>query len=211
MGAVFSGKVLPVKIKIYAQNATYMKEMSPHSPRNDAANRIDWSAWLAEFGPQLLLYARQQCRSQADAEDVLQDALVQLVHAVESGSFTGAQEQWRSYAYTAIRHLAMDKGRREQVRRNYAVAQQETLREGEEETPWLSCAADDEYLRERLETLLRKLAPEFAEVVVLHIWGEHTFQQIADMTGNKLSTITSRYRYALQSLRKELEANPVER
>lgn len=188
-----------------------MKEMSPHSPQKAAAGRIDWSAWLAEYGAQLLLYARQQCRSEADAEDVLQEALVQLVHAVEGGSFTGARNQWRSYAYTAIRHLAMDRGRREQVRRNYASAQQETLSEGVEETPWLSSAADDEYLRVRLESMLRKLPAEFAEVVVLHIWGEHTFQQIADMTGNKLATITSRYRYALQALRKELVENPIER
>lgn len=188
-----------------------MKEMPPHSTSEAAGGTIDWSAWLAEYGSQLLLYARQQCRSEADAEDVLQDALVQLVHAVEGGSFTGSQDQWRAYAYTAIRHLAMDRGRREQVRRHYATAQQETLREGVEETPWLSSAADDEYLRCRLESMLRQLPPEFAEVVVLHIWGEHTFQQIADITGNKLATITSRYRYALQMLRKELEANPIER
>lgn len=188
-----------------------MKEMNSQSRKESAAVRIDWSAWLAEYGSQLLLYARQQCRSEADAEDVLQEALVQLVHAVEGGSFSGSQDQWRAYAYTAVRHLAMDRGRREQVRRNYATAQQETLREGVEETPWLSSAADDEYLREKLESLLRQLPAEFAEVVVLHIWGEHTFQQIADMTGNKLATITSRYRYALQTLRKELEANPIER
>lgn len=175
------------------------------------AESIDWSSWLAEYGPRLLLYARQQCRSYADAEDVLQEALVQLVHAVEGGSFSGSAAQWSAYAHTAIRHLAMDRGRREQVRRNYAEAQQETLREGEEETPWLSCAADDEYLRKKLEGNLRKLPAEFAEVVVLHIWGEHTFQQIADMTGCKLSTVTSRYRYALQSLRKELELDPIER
>jgi RNA polymerase sigma-70 factor (ECF subfamily) len=171
---------------------------------------VDWSVWLAENGAQLLLYARQQCRSEADAEDVLQEALVQLVHVVEGGSFTGTQEQWRAYAYSAIRHLAMDRGRREQVRRNYVVSQQEGMQEGEAETPWLSCAADDEYLRKKFEKLLHSLAPEFAEVVVLHIWGEHTFQQIADMTGNKLSTITSRYRYALKSMRKELESDPIE-
>ena len=163
------------------------------------------------YGEALYRFCLLQMKNAADAEDVLQEALVQLVHAVEGGSFTGARDQWRAYAYTAIRHLAMDRGRREQVRRNYATAQQETLREGVEETPWLSSAADDEYLRAKLESLLRKLSPEFAEVVVLHIWGEHTFQQIADMTGNKLSTITSRYRYALQSLRKELEADPIER
>ena len=45
----------------------------------------------------------------------------------------------------------------------------------------------------------------------LHQLLGEAFQQIADMTGNKLSTITSRYRYALQSLRRELEANPIER
>lgn len=188
-----------------------MKEMNPHSPREAAAARIDWSAWLAEYGSQLLLYARQQCRSEADAEDVLQEALVQLVHAVEGGSFTGRQEQWRAYAYTAIRHLAMDRGRREQVRRNYATSQQETLSEGVEETPWLSSAADDDYMRGRLESMLRKLPAEFAEVVVLHIWGEHTFQQIAEMTDTKLATVTSRYRYALQMMRKELAINPIER
>ena len=175
-----------------------------------AQHPIDWSAWLAEYGPRLLLFARQQCRREADAEDVLQDALVQLVHAVEGGSFSGSETQWSAYVHTAIRHLAMDRGRREQVRQNYAAAQQETLREGVEETPWLSCAADDEYLRSRLEKLLRKLPEEFSEVVVMHIWSGFTFQQIADMLGAKLSTVTSRYRYALQALRKELESNPIE-
>ncbi|MBQ5665956.1 MAG: hypothetical protein IIV41_08865, partial [Akkermansia sp.] len=43
-----------------------MKEMNPHSPTDAATERIDWSAWLAEYGSPLLLYARQQCRSEAD-------------------------------------------------------------------------------------------------------------------------------------------------
>lgn len=189
---------------------TEMNSQSRSEVTGSTVHRVDWSVWLAENGAQLLLYARQQCRSEADAEDVLQEALVQLVHVVEGGSFTGTQEQWRAYAYSAIRHLAMDRGRREQVRRNYVVSQQEGMQEGEAETPWLSCAVDDEYLRKKFEKLLHSLAPEFAEVVVLHIWGEHTFQQIADMTGNKLSTITSRYRYALKSMRKELESDPIE-
>lgn len=188
-----------------------MKEMNSHPTTDSAETRVDWNAWLAEFGPQLRLYARQQCRRDADAEDVLQEALMQLVHAVSMGSFTGTREQMCAYAYTAIRHLAADRGRREQVRHNYANSQQEILREGAEETPWLNSSADDEYLRNRLERTLRKLKPEFAEVVVLHIWGERTFQEIADITGNKLSTVTSRYRYALLDMRKDLESDPIER
>lgn len=184
--------------------------MNSHATAYRRPSAPDWTAWLEEYGSRLLLYARQQTRREADAEDVLQEALVQLVHAVESGSFSGTQEQWPAYVYTAIRHKAMDLGRREEVRRHYAARQQETLKEGEEETPWLSAAADSEYMRVRVEKLLRKLSPEFAEVVILRIWGEYSFQEIADMTDNKLATITSRYRYALNAMRKELAQNPLE-
>lgn len=187
--------------------------MSRNTAKNHRAGEepsIDWAAWLDEYGDRLLLYARQQTRREADAEDVLQDALVQLVQAVESGAFQGEREQWPAYAYTAIRHLAMDRGRREEVRRNYAARQQETLREGEEDCPWLACAADSDYLRRRVEQMLRTLPREMAEVVILRIWGDHTFREIAEMTHTNLSTITSRYRYAMQALRRELEDNPIE-
>lgn len=187
-----------------------MSNNAAKKDRHRDNSAIDWSAWLDEYGDRLLLYARQQTRREADAEDVLQDALVQLVQAVESGAFQGAREQWPSYAYTAIRHLAMDRGRREEVRRSYAARQQETLSEGEEDCPWLACAADSEYLRQRVEQMLRTLPKEMAEVVVLRIWGDRTFREIAEMTQTNLSTITSRYRYAMQALRRELEDNPIE-
>lgn len=187
-----------------------MKNRRPATKEQGSAAMPDWAAWLDENAPRLLLYARQQTRREADAEDVLQEALVQLVRAVESGSFEGGPEGWRAYAFTAIRHLAADSGRREEVRRAYAAREQEHLSEGEEECPWLTSAADDAYLKQRVEGLLKTLSPEFAEVLVLKIWGEHTFQEIADMTHTKLATITSRYRYALQALRRELEANPID-
>lgn len=37
----------------------------------------EWRDWLRENGRRYLLYARQQTRADADAEDVLQDALVE--------------------------------------------------------------------------------------------------------------------------------------
>jgi len=39
---------------------------------------LPWGEWLREHGNKLLLFARQQTRSIADAEDVLQEALVKL-------------------------------------------------------------------------------------------------------------------------------------
>ena len=174
------------------------------------SGKVDWESWLDDHGSRLLLYARQQTRSEADAEDVMQEALVQLVRAVESGDFRGSEGQWYAYALTAIRHRAMDAGRRAQVRRNYVEAQQDSGEGICEETPWLSCGADDEYLRKQVEKLLRKLPPEFAEVVVLKIWDGLTFQQIADTTGVPMPTVCSRYRYALKKMREELDENPIE-
>lgn len=187
-----------------------MDKESSGAAGKERAGSVDWAAWLREYGARLLLYARQQTRTEADAEDVMQEALVQLVHAVDSGNFKGENSQWLSYTYTAIRHQAMDKGRREEVRKQYAEHEQEGMQEGEPDEPWLHCAADDEYLRERVEGLLKSLPKEYAEVIILKIWGEHTFQEIADMTATKLPTITSRYRYAMQAMRKALEENPIE-
>ena len=187
-----------------------MRNAASGNAQENRNGAVDWAAWLQEYGPRLLLYARQQTRCEADAEDVLQEALVQLVHAVDSGAFKGENSQWLSYSYTAIRHQAMDKGRREEVRKQYAEHEQESMKEGEADEPWLHCAADNEYLRERVERLLKSLPKEYAEVVVLKIWGEHTFQEIADMTSTKLPTITSRYRYAMQAMRKALEDEPIE-
>lgn len=176
----------------------------------DADNgKINWAGWLDDHGARLLLYARQQTRTEADAEDVMQDALVQLVRAVESGDFRGEEGQWFAYALTSIRHRALDAGRRAQVRRNYAESQQDNPENICQETPWLNCGEDDEYLRQQVEKLLRQLPREFAEVVVLKIWEGLTFQQIADTTGIPMPTICSRYRYALKKMREALESNPI--
>ncbi len=196
-----------------------MPAESPLSPEYPAAcgageafapvEPVDWAAWLNEFGPRLFLYARQQSRCEADAEDIMQEALVQLVRAVEGGSFCGERSRWPSYVYAAIRHLAVDRGRREDARARNLERFSEAVQAVEYAEPWLQSSEDDALLRRRVEQLLRTLPPEFAEVVVLRIWGEYTFQQIADMTFTNPSTVTSRYRYAMQALRRELTANPL--
>ncbi len=178
-------------------------------PGAGQGERVDWAAWLKEFGPRLFLYARQQARSEADAEDIMQEALVQLVRAVEGGSFNGERSKWPSYVYTAIRHLAMDRGRREEAQSRNLQRFRDGMEAEEYPEPWLQSSHDDEQLRLQMEALLRTLPGEFAEVVVLRIWGEHTFQQIADMTFTNLSTVTSRYRYAMQALRKKLTDTPL--
>lgn len=185
-----------------------MNEHSDQRGRETSGPPIDWSGWLRENGARLLLFARRQARSEADAEDILQEALVGLVRVVESGEFAGKPEQWGSYVYTSIVHLAMDYGRREDSRMN---RQGTVCREAGQETPeaWFTSESDKSYLCARIESLLKELPPDFAEVVILKIWGEQTFREIAETLGLSLNTVASRYRYGLNILRLSLEASPI--
>jgi RNA polymerase sigma-70 factor (ECF subfamily) len=47
---------------------------------------------------------------------------------------------------------------------------------------------------------LRALPPEQAEVVVLKIWEEMTFAQIAEILDTSPNTVASRYQYAMAKL-----------
>ena len=167
---------------------------------------IDWEPWLHANCPRLMLYARQQTRSQEDAEDVLQEALVQLVNTVESGDFQGGKEQWVAYAISAIRNLATDSIRRTTTRRNYEESADAAA---DVHNPWLRSTLDDEVRRRHVEGVLRTLPPDYAEVLILRIWEELSFRQIAVVVGDKLHTVTSRYRRALGMLRDKLAANPI--
>ena len=57
---------------------------------------------------------------------------------------------------------------------------------------------------------LRQLPTEQSEVVVLKVWEELTFAQIADVLGIPPATAASRYRYALVKLSYLLEGESVE-
>ena len=54
--------------------------------------------------------------------------------------------------------------------------------------------------RDAIWTALRSLPPEQTEVVVLKIWEEMTFAEIAQLLDAPLNTVTSRYQYAMKKL-----------
>jgi RNA polymerase sigma-70 factor (ECF subfamily) len=51
-----------------------------HSPQ-----QTDWRRWLEENAPKFLLFARQQARSEADAQDLVQEAVVEASQRQRDG------------------------------------------------------------------------------------------------------------------------------
>jgi RNA polymerase sigma-70 factor (ECF subfamily) len=154
-----------------------------HEPSSD-----DWRGWLRRSGPRFLLYARQQTRTQADAEDVLQDALV---------------ESWKRAAgmppdalvFSTIRRRAIDLARSSDRR----SAREEEA--GAPDAEWFTPDVEERETQRLLEEAVKSLQPIYREVVTLKVWGGLTFQEIAEATSVPLNTAASRYRYALDGLR----------
>ena len=171
-----------------------------------------WGEWLREHGAKLLLFARQQTRSHADAEDILQEALVKLAKKVNDGTFDGGQPAWLPYVYTSIRRCAIDLGRKDDRRslREEKVEADRQIHTGGKVDPWFESGAADEESRALLELGLKELPEKFSEVIVLKIWGERTFAEIGEALEISQNTAASRYRYGLEALRKILSKAKVD-
>lgn len=65
--------------------------------------------------------------------------------------------------------------------------------------------ADFEQEQALMARLLAALPDEQSEVIRLHLHGECTFAEIAEILDEPLPTVKSRYRYGIEHLRKELQ------
>lgn len=157
----------------------------------------DWTTWLAEHGPALVLLARQYVGSRADAEDVVQEAFIRFWRARTT------VEEPAAYVFACVKHAAFDwqRGERRRSERELAGARPEAA-------PLFVGPLQDAERRQAVELALRTLPEQQAEVLVMKIWGGLTFPQIGAALEISANTAASRYRYALDKLREQLAEEP---
>lgn len=175
-------------------------------PQQQKKTSSRFRPWLDEHGSKLLLFARQQTRSLADAEDVLQDALVKLARKVEEGTFVGEENAWLSFIYTQIRRESIDLGRKDDRRRKREekVVKDDRSLGRDIEMPLFEVGESQDETRRILIESLKELPQKFSEVISLKLWGERTFAEIGETLDISLNTAASRYRYGIEALRKQL-------
>jgi RNA polymerase sigma-70 factor, ECF subfamily len=157
------------------------------------ASHEDWKSCFSEVAPGLLLFARQWVRSAADAEDVVQEAFVKFWRR-------NYKIDNRALLYAAVRSIALDVIRRDRRRaRREASVFAEAEPAIEPQFEW-----EDE-AQSALAAAVDSLPHDQREVLVLKIWNELTFSEIASALGISQNTAASRYRYALACLRKSLQ------
>jgi RNA polymerase sigma-70 factor (ECF subfamily) len=157
-----------------------------------------WKTWFRQHGPKLLFCARQWTASLSEAEDIVQEAFIRYWR--RQRDLPGER---LALLLVSIRRAALDSGRR-RVRRT--ARELRVHEEGAGSAPLFEPGTERDERRRDIEGALRRLSPDHQEVLALKIWGELTFAQIGDQLGVPASTAASRYRYALESLRRALTA-----
>ncbi len=155
------------------------------------ATEDDWNDWLAEHAGRFLLFARQLTRCAHDAEDVLQDSLV------DSWKRAGGRPD-PALVFATIRRRAIDLGR--------ATSRRIFREENQECHSQFAHAGHDAETTELLEHELIHLPLNQREVLTLKFWGGLTFAEIATTLEIPQGTAASRYRLALESLRQSVTA-----
>jgi len=173
-------------------NAERIKPAMPEENSHDF-----WSDWIRDNGPRLLLLARQWAGSAADAEDIVQDAFVRFWR--HQRDLPGSR---LALLATSIRRTAVDLARQRARREVRELVADEML--GPE--PMFETRLEGAERAAEIERALRRLPPEQREVLVLKIWHDCTFDEIGRTVGCPPNTAASRYRYALEALRKHLKA-----
>ena len=147
------------------------------------------SRLVDDYAAALVLYARQWC---AAPEDVVQDAFVKLA------SQRSPPDNVAGWLYRVVRNGALAAARAERRRRRHEslAAQRTPTWFAPSETAWLD--------GETAAAALQSLPLEQREILVAHLWGGLTFEQIGELTGVSSSTAHRRYLAGLSALRERL-------
>ncbi len=150
--------------------------------------------WYRRFAPALVLYARQWL-DPAEAEDVVQEAFASLI--VQPREPASPQ----AWLFRVVRNASLHAVRSRRRRRRHEAA-----RAGHS-NGWFHADVTQPLDGRIAEAALRRLEPDQREVIVLRIWGQLAWREIAELTGRPTSTLFSQYERGLKSLRERLESS----
>ena len=164
---------------------------SPDSPREQLAAVYDqYAAGLYRYGLMILA-------DTAAAEDAVQQAFLKLAARGERISEIASRN---GYLRTAVRNECYRILRRRNRDSNVNLELTRIIEPVDRE------ALDKEQQRE-IEQVLRSLPVNQREVVHMKVYEQMTFQKIANELGISINTAASRYRYAMDKLRRGLNPN----
>jgi RNA polymerase sigma-70 factor (ECF subfamily) len=155
------------------------------------AKSAEIEALYRQHGAALLLFATAIVGERSRGQDLVQQVFLRLL---QDDALSRANEV-KAYLFGCVRNAALNERRSD--------ARQAPL---EADSAWFSPPDRDYAGEQNLRRALGTLPDDQRQVVILHVWGELTFSQIATLLEVSSNTAASRYRYALAKLRDSMLA-----
>jgi RNA polymerase sigma factor (sigma-70 family) len=156
-------------------------------------------------------FIRRRVADQGDAEDVLQDVFSELVEAYR---MMKPVEQVTAWLFRVARNRITDlfRARRREALRTEpaAIAEEGEVLQWEDLLPSPDGGPEAAYARtvllEELDAAFDELPDEQREVFIAHELLGYSFKELAEAAGISMNTLLSRKHYAVQHLRRRLQA-----
>lgn len=142
-----------------------------------------------QYGAALLLFASAIAGDRTRAQDAVHHVFLKLL---EKGGIRKASDR-KAFLFACVRNALLNDAK---LRRRDAAFETDSL--------WFDPPRRDYAAEKRLRLALEGLPEDQREVIVLHLWGDLTFAEIAEVLGVSANTAASRYRYALAKLRRSM-------
>ena len=142
-------------------------------------------------------------------DDVFQDTFIKVIKTLKSNSYN-EEGKFLPWVMRIAHNLVVD-----HFRRNKKMPMQRET----EEYSIFSYMSDDsmnvegrmitDQVESDLQRLLEELPADQKEVLVMRMYQDMSFKEIADLTGVSINTALGRMRYALMNLRKVIDKNQI--
>lgn len=159
--------------------------------------RRAFEEFVDQYGARLRRLARSYARTEADADDLTQEILIEIARGI--GGYLGA-----SSLATWVYRVALNRCLKHRERRKPDTEPLDLLTEaGPEENGPVRCAERGE-LKDRVEAALTSLSEDHRQVVLLHEMHGLTYAECAEALGIPVGTVKSRLSNAFRRLRLSL-------
>jgi len=163
---------------------------------------------VSDYGKGLFNFILGKVKTEADAEDILQDVWYQLSNIDDTDEI----DQLQGWLFKVARNKIIDKSRK----KTEVLIDDLVYTEDEDEIDFAEILLPDdsdpesEYMKDlfwkELFIALDELPEKQKQVFIWNELEDKTLQEIADETGEKLKTIISRKGYAVKHLKNRLRA-----
>ncbi len=152
---------------------------------------VELEQLVDELGPSLVLFARQWCSC---PDDALQESLIELAKK------DPPPRSPKAWLFRVVRNKAMNLARSDRRRARHELASAEP-------DAWFDLDAGSPLDAESTAQWIEQLPDLQRQIVTARIWGDLTFEQIAEVVDRPTATVFRLFREAIDTMRQSLRIN----